>query len=604
MTREQRPQRSERHFRARSLQRRSNFRHNGPGHVKYKHNDSRDYHRLPTTVRGSSSTTSLSASLQSPQNSTSKRSPSPTLRRLGDTTFRYKDLDPKQGEIRLLRILPPITTSSLQCEMLHTSLANPRSYIAISYAWGDPEQTQTILLDGHEFPVTESLYLALQRLRSPSSAVVVWADAACINQKDVKERNHQVQSMTDIYSKAFTVAIWLGPEENDSDKAIRLLEDLNDASESPQRIRDIIKSPRRMPDFKALVELFDRDYWDRLWVVQEVLNAKSITVYCGQYASRWSTYATGSDLLGQYNTDMIRSFAGLVSPGTRGTWRGILSGGGPASMQFPKLQDGSLSVFLTALLFYRPKSCSEPRDKVYGILGALPPHERAKFTIDYNTSIVDAYINVIDYLLTTTGLLDVISCVNYSRFHSIERLPSWVPNWKSHDSYIGPLAYALSPFSAARSTKAKFAFSDRRRKLEISAVVIGEISDTGTPIDPLQQNMDDLLMTFFWMAWNPQEWMEWIYHIFATFLRERYPALILDHQLSYYADHSTLISEGLRRQTIEEFIKPWIVGRNFLMTFSGLLCLGSGGCWSGDIICVPLGCRTPIIIRKQRLPLM
>jgi len=114
-----------------------------------------------------------------------QRSSSPAPRRLGNISFRYHDLDQRREEIRLLRILPE-TTSIIKCELFHTSLYNPCPYIAVSYAWGDADDTGTIILDGHEFVVTESLKLALERLRSRHTPVVVWADAICINQGDRK----------------------------------------------------------------------------------------------------------------------------------------------------------------------------------------------------------------------------------------------------------------------------------------------------------------------------------------------------------------------------------------------------------------------------------
>jgi hypothetical protein len=101
------------------------------------------------------------------------RSPSPAPRRLGDTLFRYEELDPQQNKIRLLRILPRSDHQSIECEVLHTPLDDRSPYTAISYAWGDAEDTCDIKLNGHDFPVTRSLWGALRRLRSEASAVVV-----------------------------------------------------------------------------------------------------------------------------------------------------------------------------------------------------------------------------------------------------------------------------------------------------------------------------------------------------------------------------------------------------------------------------------------------
>ncbi|KAH9209985.1 hypothetical protein DL95DRAFT_393909, partial [Leptodontidium sp. 2 PMI_412] len=42
-----------------------------------------------------------------------------------------------------------------------------------------------------------------------------------------------------------------------------------------------------------------------------------------------------------------------------------------------------------------------------------------------------------------------------------------------------------------------------------------------------------------------------------------------------------------------------MTGRCFAITASGLLCLGSGAHQTEDIICIPLGSPTPIILRKR-----
>lgn len=184
---------------------------------------------------------------------------SPAPRKLGDTSFRYRDLDPIQQEIRILRILPAADGAPIACEILHTFLNDPRGYIAISYAWGDAEDTSSIALDGYEFPVTVNLWQALERLRSTVVAVIVWADAVCINQRNVEERNLQVKAMAKVYSMAYEVAIWLGPEREDSNLAMVLLQKITGYSTNDTAITRIIKDPNSIPAFRALVELLERE---------------------------------------------------------------------------------------------------------------------------------------------------------------------------------------------------------------------------------------------------------------------------------------------------------------------------------------------------------
>lgn len=58
--------------------------------------------------------------------------------------------------------------------------------------------------------ITESLSQALQIIRHPYKSRVLWIDALCVNQHDVKERNVVVLQMKEIYYRATQVVICLG----------------------------------------------------------------------------------------------------------------------------------------------------------------------------------------------------------------------------------------------------------------------------------------------------------------------------------------------------------------------------------------------------------
>ncbi|KAF2437441.1 hypothetical protein P171DRAFT_336676, partial [Karstenula rhodostoma CBS 690.94] len=99
-------------------------------------------------------------------------------------------------------------------------------YTCLSYMWEPPslpKDLQAIIINGSETRIRQNLFdflevaAALQSIRR-----VYWIDALCINQQDGVERNHQVQQMGEIYSKATSVISWLG-KCND-----RLAEDMPD----------------------------------------------------------------------------------------------------------------------------------------------------------------------------------------------------------------------------------------------------------------------------------------------------------------------------------------------------------------------------------------
>lgn len=189
-----------------------------------------------------------------------------TLGVLGPKQYHYHPL--KEMEFRLVKVLPE-RMSVLKTELLHQSLDDSLDYIAISYAWGDSMDTEELFLDGAKVPVATSLYYALTAVRRKKSEVLVWVDALCIDQQNADERATQVRLMGHIYSKATSVAVWLGPEADESELAMDLLQDVSDDQVSPARERatqERIRSTTKYPESAALFALFKREYWKRLWV--------------------------------------------------------------------------------------------------------------------------------------------------------------------------------------------------------------------------------------------------------------------------------------------------------------------------------------------------
>ncbi|KAF2452112.1 hypothetical protein P171DRAFT_321969, partial [Karstenula rhodostoma CBS 690.94] len=44
---------------------------------------------------------------------------------------------------------------------------------------------------------------------------LLWIDAFCIDQSNIRELNHQVAQMRDIYAAADSVIVWLGSDVDD-----------------------------------------------------------------------------------------------------------------------------------------------------------------------------------------------------------------------------------------------------------------------------------------------------------------------------------------------------------------------------------------------------
>lgn len=118
-----------------------------------------------------------------------------------------------QNESRLVHLYPGGHNDPIPCSLHHFNVLSPPPYEALSYAWGDPNVTLPITVDGRTLHVTTNLDIALRHLRWPRQPRILWIDAIVINQEDLKERAHQVSLMAHIYSKAASVRVWLGPTD-------------------------------------------------------------------------------------------------------------------------------------------------------------------------------------------------------------------------------------------------------------------------------------------------------------------------------------------------------------------------------------------------------
>lgn len=568
---------------------------------------------------------------------------------LGDKAYRYTALAAE--EFRLVRVLAP-RTSQVKCEILHRPFGNPPSYTAISYAWGDPSDMTAIKIRDESFsvfvevPIPKSLYNALKAVRRKGEDVLVWADALSIDQQDRDEKNQQLSLMAGIYMKARSVCVWLGPEEDDSELATVLLQDVAAAPETDAgriQVNDIFSSEGQDQNLPALAALFEREYWNRLWVVQEIFNAARVYVYCGSSKPLpWAVYQKASRVFQQYKRDLedfLPRNRSIVSR-KQYSYSQILAYSGPGGMpdlvSLVSLGDRALLEVLRAC---RRKLASDPRDKVFGVLGVLGKDIREGFTVDYGKSVKEVFTDVVDFLLTTTEHLDVIcEAIHFPIHISSANLPSWVPDW-SHIPATS--AISLSPgtdFAASKDSKAKFKFLDERRnRIQISAIPLGSISLHGVTVGTLC-TLGDYLMAFLnwralllyhkypeasetevslsiqeefceticlqqvpleWQNKGRRAWLEACFHVFACLIQERLPCLAIDDQLAFYAK----IDVGLRREENRGFLQDHfgsrMMGRCFCLTNEGRMGLGTGFMAINDEVVVPMGCSTPILLRPE-----
>jgi hypothetical protein len=354
------------------------------------------------------------------------------------------------GEIRLLSLLPGRYKDDIECRLMHSKLVEHASFEALSYTWGDSKSyTPTIILDGIRFPVTPNLWEALRRLRSEVVGRVLWIDALCINQNDNNEKGVQIQVMREIYRSASQVLIWLGEASTDSSLAINFIKD----------IPNIDLDKGRDEAWSAVRKLFQRAWWTRSWILQEVAMASSNPlVFCGSMQLPWSEF---QDVYDHIIRSVSRRAISTIPP----TFGSLCT--------TKKHRGASESEITTLLLNTYQFQATDPRDKVYSLLGLATEQDRTALKPDYNKSIEQVFIDTATYILSADSVhINILAFNTNSRSPN---LPSWVSDW-SLSTRRWPL-WMPGAYNACGGSRPVVNFNEKTGVLGVTGVIVDEITD-------------------------------------------------------------------------------------------------------------------------------
>ena len=149
-----------------------------------------------------------------------------------------------EGSFRLLRLFPDRNTVVVGLSTILLSDDIP-SFEALSYAWGTEAPTEQIhclaysagpateereAVEPQSISVSLHLFEALRCLRATKfdgkRPRWLWIDALCIDQQNNDEKAIQVPLMSEIYSRAQRVVVWLGKSDAHSDNVMRRIPEL------------------------------------------------------------------------------------------------------------------------------------------------------------------------------------------------------------------------------------------------------------------------------------------------------------------------------------------------------------------------------------------
>jgi hypothetical protein len=306
-------------------------------------------------------------------------------------SFKYESLDFDYPTFRLLRLCAG-SGLDIECELIQASFVSDDiiPYEALSYAWGGTEMSATVYIDGHTLAVTENLYLALRYLRSTHEDRFLWVDAICINQNNYQERGHQVKQMGNIYSQADRVLFWLGPPTDDTDALMDSLKQLEEESAKlackhwglrDHRWTELWASLQlglmsqhwnlATRQRNGLNTLLDRPWFNRVWILQEVANAKRALVCSGKKSLSARFFALVPVLLDIQPKRHCQAVLDIMpGPSRKDSWWG-------------QKQD-----LYTLLLKFSDSKASDPRDMIFALLGiASDAREMQLLRADYGKTV-------------------------------------------------------------------------------------------------------------------------------------------------------------------------------------------------------------------------
>lgn len=187
-----------------------------------------------------------------------------------------------------------------------------------------------------------------------------WIDAICIDQENDLERGHQVGMMGDIYGGASRVIAWLG---SSSAGAGEVMPAATEQTHIYQSGGDV-----------SLKEICDHPYWNRLWTAQEYILARHVLLVCGRRQVPLGEIEALTIVRRQEETSM--------------SWR-------MGARKYWRLQSTIPLDMLLEHLAVAP--CSDPRDRVYGLLSLLGTQcgEVRHLQPDYTISARQLYYRVL-----------------------------------------------------------------------------------------------------------------------------------------------------------------------------------------------------------------
>ncbi|CAH0017800.1 unnamed protein product [Clonostachys rhizophaga] len=400
-------------------------------------------------------------------------------------------------EIRVMELKPGNWDDGLCASLHHCSMESeigyetpgrrywkkrPMEYTAISYAWGKLVYDGTIDCDGHTKAITKTLEVALRHFRHPQDSILIWVDQICINQGDEGEKTQQVLLMGKIYGLAMNTVAWLGEADSKTPGSFDILGELGVRLQYSYRIR--------CPG--DLISLLCRPWFSRLRIIQEVVLSENLWIKCGPHVLHWDVVSNGCGRL--VDAGIIGWLGSLIEDGpeaanTCQALRQLMSQQDSTSYLAPT---GIRARIFTLLKMTQHALCSDPRDKIYGMLAMASQKEERTFRVDYSSGYTFSNL-YLDVAIDETSPIQKYEGSIHSLLSAVEAsqlemtmplpLPSWVPDWRPDRRRLsrpfgGGRTYTGYRFCASGDSEPNFELNPAdNSQLHIQAYEVDSIAD-------------------------------------------------------------------------------------------------------------------------------
>ncbi|KAF5573203.1 het-6OR heterokaryon incompatibility (het-6OR allele) [Fusarium pseudocircinatum] len=413
-------------------------------------------------------------------------------------TFQYDKL-PNNGFFRVFELHPGKDSDPLQGNLRTYLRKQAPKYEALSYVWGSSVQNQLMKLNDQTFMITDSLDVALRRLRLVGDSRCLWVDQICINQTSLDERSEQVSIMRDIYSGAALVNAWLGPADAEEASAVEMIistlakrrpHELRAQQYFPENeyLQELGLPTRDSTAWGALNSMLDAPYFSRVWILQELALAATYTLLWGDLiiskadflSFKMATFRLRMHRQDPRAQDWIWVKEDSQNPCPEIEWTS-------ASIAFT---DDYRKVMLCLYeLVSSTQGChaTDPRDKIFALLG-LAGDRTYGIIPDYHKPESTVFAEFTLNVISETMSLDILNHTDIEDPNNKEQRPLWAPRWHTQKT----LAYfdmSYHGFESSYNKNIRMKSSVNSQALKLRGLHIDNVRETHNWNDSIFQNL-------------------------------------------------------------------------------------------------------------------